>query len=151
MPALLVAWMGACIALAAGWSPTIAAAINLACCYYFFIAMRWRGVLRGLGAPGFMATWLAAAVLLIELTRRHIPELQALAIFVLQIDFALIMLAGRRLQAPGRLSSWRRMELGMVNPQWGYWGRTWAQVSPTHPCFASSTRWRGAPRSWRAC
>jgi hypothetical protein len=50
MPALLMAWMGACIALAAGWSPTIAAAINLACCYYFFITMRWRGVLRGLGA-----------------------------------------------------------------------------------------------------
>jgi len=135
MPALLVAWIGACIALAAGWSPTIAAVINLACCYYFFIAMRWRGVLRGLGAPGFMATWLAAAVLLIELTRRHIPDVQALAIFVLEIDFALIMLAAGVYKLLAGYRHGDGMELGMVNPQWGYWGRKWAQVSPTHPAF----------------
>ncbi len=108
LPALLIAWIGACIALAAGRYPTIAAAINLGCCYYFFIAMRWRGVLRGLGAPGFIATWLAAAVLLIELTRRHIPELQGLALFALQIDFAPDLPGGRRLQASGGLPQRRR-------------------------------------------
>ena len=135
MPALLIAWMGACIALTAGRYPTIAAAINLACCYYFFIAMRWRGVLRGLGAPGFIATWLAAAVLLVELTRRHIPELQGLAIVALQIDFALIMLAAGVYKLMAGYRHGDGMELGMVNPQWGYWGPQWAKVSPRHPVF----------------
>jgi hypothetical protein len=135
LPVLLTAWIGACIALTAGWSPTIAAAINLGCCYYFFIAMRWRGVLRGLGAPGFIATWLAAAVFLIELTRRHIPDLQGLALFALQIDFALIFLAAGIYKLLAGYRSGDGMELGMVNPQWGYWGSQWARVSPSHPVF----------------
>lgn len=135
MPAVLIVWMGACIALTIGAVPTIAAAINLGCCYYFFIAMRWRGVLRGLGAPGFIATWLAAAVFLIELTRRHIPELQGLAIFTLQIDFALIMLAAGIYKLLAGYRHGDGMELGMVNPQWGYWGPQWARLPPAHPLF----------------
>ena len=135
LPVLLMAWIGACIALAAGRYPTIAAAINLGCCYYFFIAMRWRGVLRGLGAPGFIATWLAAAVFLIELTRRHIPDAQGLALFALQIDFALIFMAAGVYKLMAGYRSGDGMELGMVNPQWGYWGRQWARVSPVHPMF----------------
>src|SRR5688572_18022414 len=116
MPLLLCAWIGACVAMAIGWYPTVAAAINLGCCYYFFIAMRWRGVLRGLGAPGFMATWLGAAVFLIELTRRHIPALQGLAIFTLQIDFALIMLAAGIYKLLAGYRTGDGMELGLVNP-----------------------------------
>ena len=135
LPVVLMAWIGACIALAAGRYPTIAAAINLGCCYYFFIAMRWRGVLRGLGAPGFIATWLAAAVFLIELTRRHIPDAQGLALFALQIDFALIFMAAGVYKLMAGYRSGDGMELGMVNPQWGYWGRQWARVSPAHPIF----------------
>ena len=130
-----LAWFGACIALAAGWYPATAGAINLAFCYYFFIAMRWRGVLRGLGAPGFIATWLAAAVFLVELTRRHIPDLQGLALFALQIDFALIFLAAGIYKLLAGYRSGDGMELGMVNPQWGYWGTQWARVSPAHPVF----------------
>ncbi|MEO7134077.1 MAG: hypothetical protein ABI024_07630 [Vicinamibacterales bacterium] len=135
LPALLIVWIGACIALMVGRYPTTAAALNLLCCYYFFIAMRWRGVLRGLGAPGFIATWIAAAVLLIELTRRHIPDLQGLALFALQIDFGLIFLAAGVYKLLAGYRSGDGMELGMVNPQWGYWGPQWARVPPTHPVF----------------
>ena len=45
-------------------------------------------VLRGMGAPGFIASWLATAVFLIELTRRHMPELQGLALLVLGVPHA---------------------------------------------------------------
>ncbi|HEX8027871.1 MAG TPA: hypothetical protein VF491_05390 [Vicinamibacterales bacterium] len=135
MPVTMAAWMAACVAMIAGWYPTIAATVNLACCYYFFIAMRWRGVLRGLGAPGFIATWLGAAVFLIDLSRRHIPELQGLAIFVLQIDFALIMLAAGIYKLLAGYRHGDGMELGMVNPQWGYWGPQWSRLAPTHPLF----------------
>jgi hypothetical protein len=82
-----------------------------------------------------MATWLAAAVLLIELTRRHIPDVQGLAIFVLQIDFALIMLTAGVYKLLAGYRHGDGMELGMVNPQWGYWGRKWERVPPTHPVF----------------
>ena len=135
MPAVLLVWMGACVAMVADWRTVLAAVINLACCYYFFIAMRWRGVLRGMGAPGFIATWLSAAVFLVELTRRHIPEQQGLALFVLQVDFALVMVAAGIYKF---LAGYRQndgMELGMVNPEWGYWGGLWSRVAPSHPIF----------------
>lgn len=135
MPALLFAWMGACTALVADWYTVPAAAINLACCYYFFIAMRWRGVLRGMGAPGFIATWLSVAVLLVELTGRHIPDLQGLSLFVLQVDFALVMVAAGVYKFFAGYRQNDGMELGMVNPEWGYWGTLWARLPPSHPIF----------------
>ena len=52
-----------------GWCGPWAALVNLVLCRYFFIHMRWKGVLRGMGAPGFMAYWLALAVFLLEYTQ----------------------------------------------------------------------------------
>ena len=135
MPALLTTWIGANAALAAGWQTVLAAIVNLACCYYFFIAMRWRGVLRGMGAPGFIAFWLGAAVLLVELTRQRAPALQGLALLVLQVDFALIMLSAGVYKFFAGYRRNQGMELGMVNPEWGYWDRMWRRVAPDHPVF----------------
>jgi hypothetical protein len=135
MPALMAAWIAATIGLITDRAVIAAAAINLACCYYFFTAMRWRGVLRGMGAPGFIACWLAAAVFLIEVTRRHLPQTTPLALLVLQIDFALIMIAAGIYKFYAGYRHANGMELGMVNPEWGYWWRWWAAVSPRHPVF----------------
>ena len=61
-------WIAAVVGLIAGRWIVTSAAVNLALAYYFFIRMRWSGVLRGMGAPGFISFWLAAAVFLLELT-----------------------------------------------------------------------------------
>src|SRR5689334_3557735 len=55
MPLLLAAWFAANAALVAGWATPWAAMVNLVFCRYFFIHMRWKGILRGMGAPGFMS------------------------------------------------------------------------------------------------
>ena len=135
MPLVYVAWLAACVALLANRYVLIAAGFNLLACYYFFIAMRWRTVLRGMGAPGFIAYWLSAAVFLIELTTRHAPDVQGVAVLVLQVDFALIMLAAGIYKFNAGYRHGDGMELGMVNPEWGYWGKLWKRVPPSHPIF----------------
>jgi hypothetical protein len=135
MPVVYVIWLGANAALIAGVYPVMAAGFNLLACYYFFITMRWRGVLRGMGAPGFIAFWLSLAVFLIELTQRYAPRAHGLAVLALQVDFALIMLAAGIYKFTAGYRHGDGMELGMVNPEWGYWGTRWAGVRPSHPIF----------------
>lgn len=135
MPVIYIGWLAANVALVAGWQTVIAAGINLALAYYFFIAMRWRGVLRGMGAPGFIAFWLSAAVFFLEFTSHHAPEVRHLAVLVFQIDFALIMVAAGIYKFTAGYRTGDGMELGMVNPEWGYWGRFWGRIPPTHPIF----------------
>ena len=113
----------------------LAAFINVLFCRYFFIQMRWRGVLRGMGAPGFIAYWLGVAVLLLEYTRRFAPEFQGLALLVLQVDFALIMLSAGMYKFSAGYRQNDGMELGMVNPEWGYWPDFWGRMRPDSRWF----------------
>ena len=46
LPIVMAAWLVAALMLTAGIATIWAAALNLALCYYYFIWMRWRGVLR---------------------------------------------------------------------------------------------------------
>ena len=130
LPLVLGAWLAAGIALTAGWWIVPAALLNVLLCRYFFIQMRWRGVLRGMGAPGFIANWLALAVLLLEYTRYYAPHLQGLALLVLQVDFAFIMLSAGIYKFTAGYRRNNGMELGMVNPEWGYWWRFWGRQRP---------------------
>jgi len=135
VPVVLVAWIAAALGLALGSAVLPSAAVNVACCYYFFNRLRWQSVSRGMGAPGFMSLWLGAGVLLLEFTTAHAPAVRALALLTLQLDFAGIMLsAGLYKLAAG----YRRnlgMELGMANPEWGYWSSFWSAWHPKHPLF----------------
>lgn len=135
LPVLYTAWIASNILLVLNRWTVPAAAFNFACCYYFFITMRWRGVLRGMGAPGFIAYWVSAAVMFLEFTRHHAPGLQGLVIFVFQVDWALIMLAAGMYKFVAGYRRGDGMELGMINPEWGYWGRLWGKLSPTNPIF----------------
>ena len=130
MPVLLAVWLGAALALVLGWLVLPAALTNFLFCRYFFIQMRWRGVLRGMGAPGFIAYWLGLAVLILEYTGRHAASLQGLALLVLQIDFASIMLSAGFYKRSAGYRHGDGMELGMVNPEWGYWPRFWGRQRP---------------------
>jgi hypothetical protein len=132
---ILLVWIGSALHLAIGRFVVLSAAINLAFCYYFFIRMRWRSVLRGMGAPGFIAFWLGAAVFLLELTSRRAPGLRSLVLFTLQVDFAGIMLTAGLYKLFAGYRHSQGMELGMVNPEWGYWPEFWAKWRPSHPLF----------------
>src|SRR5712692_992178 len=60
LPLVMGLWMAAALLLIAGRFTVAASLANLLLCRYFFIAMRWKGALRGMGAPGFMTYWMAA-------------------------------------------------------------------------------------------
>jgi len=132
---LVAIWIGAAVALVVGRWVLPAAAVNLLCCYYFFNRLRWTSVSRGMGAPGFIALWLGAAVFLLELTTRRAPALRGLALLTLQVDFAAIMLSAGLYKLLAGYRQNHGMERGMANPEWGYWPRFWAARRPTHPLF----------------
>ena len=80
-----------------------------------------------MGAPGFMTYWLAVAVFLLEYSATFAPQLSALSLLVLQIDFAMIFnnsqakmqqqfpSFARRLAPAGILwVSWPKKTSGMV-------------------------------------
>ena len=53
-PVVMVAWLGSALLLGAGaWTPWTAL-ISVLVSRYYFVQMRWSGVLRGMGAPGFL-------------------------------------------------------------------------------------------------
>ncbi len=134
-PILMAAWLTCGVLLILGvW--TVGAALgNLLLCRYFFIQMRWKGVLRGMGAPGFLAYWLGGAVFLLEVTARYAPAARPLTLLVLQADFALIILsAGIYKLSAGYLRN-EGMEFGLVNPEWGYWWWRWMLLPPGHWLF----------------
>jgi len=134
-PILMAAWLTLSILLSVGvWSVGVALG-NLLLCRYFFIQMRWKGVLRGMGAPGFLAYWLGAAVFLLELTTHYAPNVRPLAVLVLQVDFALIILSAGIYKLTAGYARNEGMEFGLVNPQWGYWWRAWRRVPPGHWLF----------------
>ncbi len=134
-PALLAIWFASAICLVFGWFVVIAAGVNLLLCHYLFVRMRWRGVLRGMGAPGFITFWLGAAVFALELTARHAPNLRGLALLTIQIDFACIMISAGLYKLMSGYRTGFGMQLGMVNPEWGYWPAFWRGWNPAHPLF----------------
>lgn len=134
-PCVFGLWLLAALALMVGSWVVPAAFVNLIACWYFFVQMRWRGILRGMGAPGFLTFWLGAAVFVLEYTYRYAPHLSSLALFVLQIDFALIFLSAGIYKFSSGYRSNAGMELGLVNPQWGYWLKLWRCFPPNHWTF----------------
>jgi hypothetical protein len=131
-PIVLAIWMAAACLLILGRATVAAAVVNLILCRYFFVQMRWNGVLRGMGAPGFMTYWLAAAVFFLEYARRHDPARLPLALLVFQADFALIMLSAGLYKFTAGYPRGHGMEFGMANPEWGYWWRFYQKMRPSH-------------------
>lgn len=134
-PLILAIWLSCAILLILNQWSVWAGLANLLLCRYFFIATRWKGVLRGMGAPGFMTYWLAAVVFLLEYARQQAPHLQSLVVLVAQVDFALIMLSAGIYKFTAGYPRNHGMELGMVNPEWGYWWRFYSRMPPRHWLF----------------
>jgi hypothetical protein len=137
MPVLMAVWIGAAIALVAGRYTVVASLLNLVLCRYFFVAMRWKGILRGMGAPGFMTYWLAACVFFLEYGAHADPtgRVRTMALLAFRVDFAVIMLCAGTYKALAGYARNDGMELGMINPWWGYWGRLYRRLPPSHWLF----------------
>ena len=134
-PLVFVIWFACGILIAKGqWTPW-PAVLNLLLCRYFFIAMRWKGLLRGMGAPGFVLYWGGLSVALLEYCLKYAPEMRSFALQVLQIDFAFIYLSSGFYKFSAGYPKNQGMELGMVNPAWGYWWRTYKDMPPSHFLF----------------
>lgn len=128
--ALIGIWAMSLVFLLLGQWLVLASTVNLVLCYHFFIQLRWRSLLRGMGAPGFMSWWLAAFVFLAELALAFAPSQRHFVLFVFQYDFAIIMLsAGIYKLTSGYLHN-HGMQLGLVNPMWGYWYKFYRRFSP---------------------
>jgi hypothetical protein len=134
-PLVCLVWFLSAALITVGWWSVWASLLNLVLCRYFFVRMRWKGVLRGMGAPGFMAYWLAAAIFLLEYSQHYAPEYRSLALLVLQVDFAFIMLSAGIYKFTSGYRRNHGMEYGMVNPQWGYWWRIYQHFPPGHWLF----------------
>ena len=132
LPPLVIAWVAAAVAIAGGWATPWAALVNLVLCRYFFIHMRWKGVLRGMGAPGFMAYWLGLVVFLLEYSSAFAPDARTMALLVAQVDLALIMLSAGIYKFTAGYPRNHGMELGLCNPMWGYWWRQYIKLPPDH-------------------
>jgi hypothetical protein len=137
LPAIMGLWAACAGLLVAGRWTVMASLVNLLLCRYFFIAMRWKGVLRGMGAPGFMTYWMAACVFFLEYGAAYDPSgtVRSAALFTFRLDFAVIMLCAGTYKALAGYARNDGMELGMINPWWGYWGRLYGRLRPSHWSF----------------
>jgi hypothetical protein len=113
--------------------------INLALCRYFFIQTRWKSILRGMGAPGFMTYWLAACVFFLEYSVHMDPSgsVRPVVLLLFKIDFAAIMLSAGLYKAFSGFPINQGMDYGMANPWWGYWWRWYKGIAPDHLLFRS--------------
>ena len=137
LPWILALWFLCAAMMVAGHYTVGSSFINLLLCRYFFIHMRWKGILRGMGAPGFMTYWLAACVFFLEYSLHRDPSgvLRPLVVFLFRIDFAAIILSAGFYKLVGGYPRNQGMEYGLANPWWGYWWRYYQKVPPSHIVF----------------
>ena len=133
---LYAGWLAAAVLLAAGRWTLGAALLNLLLCRHFFIDERWKSLLRGMGAPGFVSYWLAACVFFLELSLGDLGGgLRRAALAVFRADFACIILAAGIYKVTAGYPKHHGMELGLANPEWGYWWRLYRRLPPDHLLF----------------
>lgn len=131
-PFVIAVWIGCAALLLIDRATVPAAIVNVILCRHYFIRMRWKGVLRGMGAPGFMTYWTGVAVLLLEGTTRYAPSARPVALFALQLDLALIFVSAGVYKVSAGFARNDGMELGLANPAWGYWWRRYKDLPPSH-------------------
>ena len=140
-PFVIVTWALCAVLLVVDRGTLPAALVNVVLCRHYFIRMRWKGVLRGMGAPGFMTYWLGVAVLLLEVSSRYAPSARPIALLALQLDLALIFLSAGLYKVSAGFARNDGMELGLANPAWGYWWRYYrgsAAIARAAPCAQSA-------------
>jgi len=134
-PICMVLWLICSVCLVAGWFSPWVALLNLLICRYYCLRIRWRTLLRGLGAPGFMISWLAMAVFLLEFCSHLAPKLIPLALLTLQIDLAFVFFASGFYKLNSGYLRGEGLEYALVNRQWCYWWNSYRKLSPSNGIF----------------
>lgn len=135
LPLFMGAWIFCSLGIVLDRHTILCAFLNFIFCWYFFVRMRWKSVLRGSGAPGLMNYWLAGAVFLTEYTRRFAPGLYPLTLLVFQVDLALIIFTSGFYKFNAGFPQNEGMDYGLVNPEWGYWPEFYKKLPPGHWLF----------------
>src|ERR1043166_5470570 len=137
LPLILLLWFGSGVMLFLGRHTVVFSLINLLLCRYFFIHMRWKGILRGMGAPGFLTYWLGACVFFLEYGLQMDPggSVRSAALNVFRVDSAPSMLSAGAYKLLCGYPANEGMEYGMVNPWWGYWWRYYKRMPAGHILF----------------
>jgi hypothetical protein len=137
MIAAMALWILAAVGLIAGVLPLAAALVNFALARYFFIATRWKSILRGMGAPGHMNYWLASLIVLLQFADTFDVGglLRSATVATYRIDFALIMISAGIYKFTAGYPKNEGMERGLVNPYWGFWSVLYNRLPPRDPVF----------------
>ncbi|MBV8582698.1 MAG: hypothetical protein JO241_01775 [Candidatus Eremiobacteraeota bacterium] len=136
---LEMVWLASILAIVLGFALPVAAAINFALARYFYVRLRWHGILRGMGAPGHMNQWLSGLLLGLALADAFdvTGALRAAVVFTFRLDFALIMIVAGIYKVTAGYPRNEGMERGMVNPYWGFWWAMYKRVHPRSSIFAA--------------
>lgn len=105
-----------------GLSSSILVACTFVCLFitrYVFVHLRYKSVLRGFGAPGFMAYWLEVYMLLYVLLE-YLGLNKGISIALATLDMSLIMLSAGVYKLRSGYLIGRGMNFGLVNPMWSY-------------------------------
>lgn len=123
---VMVLWTLCAVALVVNRFALPAAILNLAFARYYFLHLRWRSILRGMGAPGHMNHWIGAflAFLLFSDAFDRDGLLRAATVVVFRTDFAFIMIAAGVYKIVSGYARGDGFERGLVNPWWGFWWRS---------------------------
>lgn len=134
---VLSSWIAAACWLWDDKHTVFAAGVCLFWSRLFFVALRWRSLSRGMGAPGYMLYWLSALVFFLEWTRFYDPSgfLRPLVILAFKVDFAVIMLCAGQYKLFAGYPQNNGMERGMVNPWWGRMWKFYRRFAPTSLIF----------------
>jgi len=133
-PLIQIIWFASLLLMLFGVWSVWAALVNLLLSRYFFVYMRWKGVARGMGAPGYMTYWMGLGIFLLEFTNYYSPDLFPLALLAIQVDYAFIMLSAGFYKLNSGYAHQNGMELGAANPQWGFWPKFYGK-RPTDDFF----------------
>ncbi|MBT9584589.1 hypothetical protein IV102_14690 [bacterium] len=99
---------------------------------HYYIDTRWSSIRRGFGAPGFMSHWTAFYLVLLQMTA-FLDGSGALPLqvwWVMQVDFAVIMVCAGTYKYMVGYVHHDGMEYGCVNPFWGYFWRLFLKAHP---------------------
>jgi hypothetical protein len=135
--AVFALWLLAALGILFGVALLPAALVNFALARYFYVHLRWKSILRGMGAPGHMNHWLGALILFLALARSLDSNLlRAMTVVTFRADFAAIMIAAGIYKIAAGYARGDGFERGLVNPWWGFYASRLRNVPARNALFA---------------
>ncbi|GAC1401724.1 MAG: hypothetical protein NVSMB64_00360 [Candidatus Velthaea sp.] len=130
-------WIAAGLCLLFDWNTLAAAAVNAVIGRYLFVTMRWRSILRGMGAPGHMNMWIGTVILLLELSRVIDTNgiFRATVVSGARVDFALIIISAGIYKIAAGYARNDGFQRGLVNPWWGFFSTHLRKLPEDHIGF----------------